>query len=109
MTVFEAAETFAACTLPTADRPFRLGEWDALLGTDLLHQERLPGATLRWTFHQEATAEVWDLARREQLCCSFFTFAFTAAADGLRLEVSVPESRTDVLDALAARGERRRP
>jgi hypothetical protein len=36
-------------------------------------------------------------------CCSFFTFALTAASGRLTLEVTVPAPQAGVLDALADR------
>jgi hypothetical protein len=36
------------------------------------------------------------------VCCSFFTFTFSQAADGLRLDVQVPVGYINVLDAVAA-------
>ncbi len=48
---------------------------------------------------------VRDLTERETACCSFFTFAIEGTDDDLVLDVSVPDERRDILDALAARAE----
>ncbi|RDI34508.1 hypothetical protein DFR72_101256 [Lentzea flaviverrucosa] len=40
---------------------------------------------------------------RETGCCSFFTFELTVTGGGVTLAISVPDSRAEVLDALAAR------
>lgn len=93
-----------ACTMPTAERPLRLAEFDALFAETVrsvayeqdLVRMHLTGATgLR--------ARVRDLAERETACCSFFTFVVDGESDDLMLEVSVPPEHRDILKALAAR------
>jgi hypothetical protein len=96
----------AECTLPTAERPLRVAEFDELFANALRGQAR-PGPThlrllLDGSVEVEATTR--DLTARETACCSFFTFTTTRTPDGrVRLDVEVPASRTEVLDAIATR------
>jgi hypothetical protein len=97
-----------ACTLPTAERPLRLAEFDELFASAVRHVETVSPthARMRMTGTAELAATVRDLAARETECCSFFTFAVTSeAADGaaLTLEVTVPAAYTDVLASLTKR------
>ncbi len=91
-----------ACTLPTAERPFRLAEFDALFARAIGPGERVNDRHLRLLL--SGGPDVSDLAARESECCSFFTF--TVAADGpgrVRLDIEVPVAHIDVLDAVAER------
>jgi hypothetical protein len=97
----------AACTLPTAERPVRLAEFDDLFATAVRGIDRRSPTLLTLTL---ATApgraeQVRELTRRETACCSFFTFGLTDG-DPLRLDVSVQAAHREVLDALAARASR---
>ena len=80
-----------ACTLPTADRPMRLDEFDSLFADAVRHVSR-DGDVVR--LHLTGPAglrdRVRDLTERETACCSFFTFVIDGGADDLVLEVSVP-------------------
>ena len=93
-----------ACTLPTADRPLRLAEFDrfvraAVRGADRVSAEHL---RLRLDVAEEETAR--ELTAREASCCSFFTFDVTRSGpDLVTLDVRVPAAHVDVLDALAER------
>ncbi|MFF5226092.1 hypothetical protein [Dactylosporangium sp. NPDC000521] len=97
----------AACTLPTAERPLRLAEFDALFTTAVRSVETVSPthARMRLTGPAGLEATVRDLAARETACCSFFTFTVTPgpAADALVLDVEVPAAYTDVLASLAGR------
>jgi hypothetical protein len=48
---------------------------------------------------------VRDLVERETTCCSFFTFAIEGLSDAVVLDISVPQDRREILDALADRAE----
>ncbi|MCO8275920.1 hypothetical protein M1L60_35610 [Actinoplanes sp. TRM 88003] len=87
-----------ACTLPTAQQPVRLAEFDELFARSLRGQERLSPTELRWDLDPAAEAAARDLTARESECCSFFTFSF-----GVGLIVEVPPAYVDVLDALERR------
>ncbi|BFU47812.1 hypothetical protein [Krasilnikovia sp. MM14-A1004] len=92
-----------ACTLPTADRPLRLAEFDDLFASALLVQQRVSATVLRWDLDPVIEAAARDLTGRESECCSFFTFTFRRNGEVLRLEVEVPAAHVEVLDALARR------
>ena len=98
-----------ACTLPTAERPLRLAEFDNLFATAVRAVEPLDPGHVRMSLTGPAgLAEmVRDLTARETGCCSFFSFTVTPhpAADGeaLTLDIAVPEAYVDVLGSLAQR------
>ena len=93
-----------ACTLPTAERPLRLAEFDALFTTGLRQLERHAPTRLQMTLDATTEATARDLTARESTCCSFFGFTFTPAPEGqVLLEVTVPQAHVDVLDAFAVR------
>jgi hypothetical protein len=93
-----------ACTLPTARRPLRRAEFDALFAA-ARGAERISAVRLRVTLDGDAAFadSVRDLAARETECCSFFTFAVSRPApDLVVLDIEVPDAHVGVLDALAA-------
>lgn len=89
-----------ACTLPTAEQPFRVAEFDQLFAEHLRSAERVDAQTLDLTLDPSAEATAADLIARESECCSFFTFTLTGA---LQLRITVPPAHTAVLDGLTAR------
>ena len=93
-----------ACTLPTADRPFRLAEFDALFAASVRSVE-WDGNTVRMhlTGPPDLRARVRDLAERETACCAFFTFVVDGMAHDLTLRISVPPEHRDILAGLARR------
>ena len=95
------------CTLPTAERPLRIAEFDDLFSTALTAQTRPSPEVLRWSLDPRAEAFARDLAARETRCCSFFAFTFASEGQTLQMDVRVPAVQTDVLDALAARAAAR--
>lgn len=98
-----------ACTLPTAERPLRLAEFDALFATAVRQVDTVgpTHARMRLTGPAGLAATVRDLTARETECCSFFTFSMTPepADEGetLILDVEVPAQYADVLTSLAER------
>jgi len=92
-----------ACTLPTAQQPLRIAEFDDLFTTALIDVHRVDGTRLRLELKAEAETTARDLTARESQCCSFFGFTFTRAEDVLHLEVEVPPVHNEVLDGLEAR------
>ncbi len=92
-----------ACTLPTAERPLRVAEFDELFATAVRGQQRLSATRLRWLLDPAAEPRARDLTVRETQCCSFFTFTFAPVNGGVQLDVEVPAAHVDVLDALAER------
>ncbi|MEW9553642.1 hypothetical protein [Nonomuraea sp. NPDC050783] len=94
-----------ACTLPTAERPPRVAEFDELFA-GAVRAVRRPGRErlrLELAFSPGNAARAAELTARESGCCSFFTFTLTVADGGLALEVAVPPEHAGVLDALQAR------
>jgi hypothetical protein len=96
--------TPVACTLPTAEQPLRLAEFDELFAIAARGVDRRSPTQLSLTLTDAPgrAEQVRDLTDREKACCSFFTFRLTAG-DPLLLDISVPPAHRDVLDALAAR------
>jgi hypothetical protein len=98
-----------ACTLPTAARPLRLAEFDALFATAVneVRQVDPTHARLRLAGPAGLAGTVEDLTARETECCSFFGFTVTAepAPDGevVVLDVEVPARHADVLASLVRR------
>ncbi|MEU8816983.1 hypothetical protein [Actinoplanes sp. NPDC048796] len=89
-----------ACTLPTAEQPPRLAEFDRLFTTALREVTRSDATHARLRLAGPA-APVRDLAARETACCSFFTFTVTTGpGDDVFLDVEVPELHAGVLTAL---------
>lgn len=93
-----------ACTLPTAQRPLRLAEFDDLFATAVRSVTRVDARRLRLELDPRAAvaARVARLAVDETGCCSFFTFTLTITDGQVWLEVAVPDGQVEVLDALAA-------
>jgi hypothetical protein len=91
-----------ACTLPTAERPLRVAEFDDLFTFVVLAKRRAP-TLLDLLLSREVEATARDLARRESECCSFFTFGFEPVGDNVVMHIGVPAVRAEVLDALEAR------
>ena len=99
--------TTDACTMPTAERPLRLAELDALFAASVRSVTR-SGVDVRLELEGDSglRERVQDLARREVACCSFFTFVVEGGSDRVVLSVSVPAERREILDALADRAEK---
>lgn len=99
-----------ACTLPTAEQPLRVAEFDDLFRTSVHAVSRTAPTTV--VLHLDSTAEqtARDLARRETACCSFFDFAFDPAGpDRVAMRITVPPAHTAVLDALTSRATAAHP
>jgi hypothetical protein len=95
----------SSCTLPTAEQPLRVAEFDALFAEAVQGLARPERTRLRLdlVFTPEHAARAAELTARENGCCSFFTFILTIADGSLALEVTVPAQHVAVLDALQAR------
>lgn len=91
-----------ACTLPTAERPLRVAEFNDLF-TFVVRAERHNPQRLDLVLRRIVEAPARDLARREGECCSFFTFEFESAGDDLVMHIAVPPEHVEVLDALESR------
>lgn len=95
-----------ACTLPTAEQPLRVAEFDSLFSQVVRSVTRPRPDLLRLglTRDPETAARAAELAARENQCCTFFTFTLTFSEE-LTLDVAVPAEHVPVLDALAARAK----
>jgi hypothetical protein len=95
----------SACTLPAADLPGRLAEFDAAFAAGLRHAELVSPthARLVFTADQAQSEALAGLLRRESECCSFFTFGQRAEGDTVTVDVTVPPAHAAVLLALAGR------
>ena len=96
-----------ACTLPTAEQPLRVAEFDDLFAAAVRPAERVSPTVLRIHLPGgEATAAAaGELTARESACCSFFAFTVSAVDARTELEVRVAASRASVLDALQQRAD----
>jgi hypothetical protein len=94
-----------ACTLPTAQQPLRVAEFDDLFAQALREVHRPDATSLRLALGggQATEARVRDLTTRESACCAFFDFRVTRRDTDVVLEVRVPPAHVDVLEALAVR------
>lgn len=91
-----------ACTLPTAERPVRVAEFDAFF--ESVQRVTRPRPTrLDLLVPRAAEATARRLAERESACCSFFTFEFADLEADVEMRISVPPAHVEVLDALQAR------
>ncbi|HEX2307523.1 MAG TPA: MerR family transcriptional regulator [Jatrophihabitantaceae bacterium] len=91
------------CTLPTAERPVRVAEFDNLFKTALSHPRRVGPTELQLGIQPAAEASVADLIGRESGCCPFFTFDMRRRADRVELRIRVPAGRAAVLDVFEQR------
>ncbi len=97
-----------ACTLPTAERPLRLAEFDDLFATTMRLIEHAGPHRARLLFAgDEALAErTQRLADAESSCCSFFSFGVSTLEPGLvALDIEVPPEYADVLAGLVERAD----
>jgi hypothetical protein len=97
-----------ACTLPTAERPLRVAEFDDLFASSLTSIDRTADthARLLLAGDVDLAARTQRLADAETSCCSFFTFAVTTPAPGVvAVDIDVPAAYADVLGGLVARAE----
>jgi len=92
-----------ACTLPTAERPFRLAEFDELFRR-LRRIDRVAPTRLRLVVAETGgvAERARDLAARETSCCSFFAFTVSVSGDDVVIDIQVPRERVVVLDGIAA-------
>jgi len=93
-----------ACTLPTAEQPLRVAEFDGLFAAALRDMHRIAPTVLRLVFDASAEETARELAARESECCAVFSFGFQEAGDGtVAMDVAVPTAHLDILDVLAIR------
>lgn len=103
-----------ACTLPTAQRPLRVAEFDSLFVTALRAIETTGSTSVRLLLAGEADVaeRTQRLADAESSCCSFFTFRVTELDAGrVAFDIDVPQKHAGVLAGLVdqANAALRRP
>lgn len=92
-----------ACTLPTAEQPLRVKEFDDLFSRALRDVVRTSptSAALTLAGGDDVERSAADLAARESSCCSFFGFDLERTTSAsFTLRISVPPAHATVLDAL---------
>ena len=93
-----------ACSLPLADQPGRVAEWDTLFADAVCDVSPIEGGVRVVVDRAVASpAAVADLADRESQCCSFFEFAVVVGDRSLRLDVTSDSGHAEGVEALAAR------
>ena len=94
-----------ACTLPTAERPLRIKEFDELFRDAATGVQRVDALRARLVLRPEPgiAARAADLSVRETRCCSFFGFTLSATGGELTMDVTAPPGQVDVLEALVDR------
>ena len=95
----------ASCSMPMAEQPLRLAEFDALFAEDVLSVEQTSSREIALALRPEShvAARAAQLAAAETDCCSFFTFGFTITEGRVDMVVSTGPRHEDVLAALASR------
>jgi hypothetical protein len=103
--------TIDSCTLPAAELPGRLAEFDAAFAAGLRRADVISPTHARLVFTADrAQAEALaGLLDRESQCCSFFTFDQRAEGDRVTVDVTVPPGHAETLAALAGRAARYLP
>jgi hypothetical protein len=93
-----------ACSLPRADQPARVAEWDALFTDAVCAVSPIDGG-VRFVVDRTVStpAVVADLADRESQCCSFLGFTVAVGDGTLTLDVTADPDHADVVAALAGR------
>ena len=96
-----------ACTLPTAQRPLRVAEFEQLFASSLIGLDRLEPGWLRLRLDPGGDAErrARELVALESECCSFFDFDVHREAGEVVLDVRVPQNQVPVLDGLGRQAE----
>ena len=89
-----------ACTLPTAEQPLRVAEFDDLLAAAIGAPTRRGPERLEIVLAPGTLAAVRDLVARESACCTFFAFGVRETAEGVLLDVGVPAAQVGILDAM---------
>jgi hypothetical protein len=90
-----------ACSLTPGDYTRRLREFPQLFATSLRQTRREP-TRLHLSLDPAAAREdeVRDLLRREQECCSIFSFSVEASPVAIHVEAAVPDGAAECLDDL---------
>jgi hypothetical protein len=95
-----------SCSLPTAEQPLRVADFDRLFRESLRRFTRTSATRLVLVLAAEAEMAARGLAERETACCSFFEFRFAAEGLDVLMSIEVPDGQIYVLDALTERVSR---
>ncbi|MFE2021442.1 hypothetical protein ACFW9O_25700 [Streptomyces sp. NPDC059499] len=88
------------CTLPIAERPLRVAEWDSLFSERLTSLSRTSRYTCAWTWWEE---RAWRTGSVTSWWSARVAAATTPGEDLIRLDIVVVQAHEAVLDALAVR------
>jgi len=91
-----------SCTLPTAEQPFRMAEFEDLFAVAQVHRVTPERLRLLLPADPGIASRAADLAVRENACCSFFEFTLRVGGGTLEFEVAVPPQQVGLLDAIQA-------
>jgi hypothetical protein len=93
-----------ACTLVGQELADRIATWQRLAQDFLRYQEDVPGGVaLTYASASGVEETVRNLAELEAECCSWATWRVEALPDGVRLDVTAPGDREQVLRSMFAR------
>ncbi|WP_296143496.1 hypothetical protein [Pseudonocardia sp. SCN 73-27] len=87
--------------MPTAQRPLREAEFDALFARAVTPLRRTGPTRLLVRLPAVDADVARRLSARESDCCSFFAFDVRVSAGETLLGIEVPSQHTDVLDRLS--------
>jgi MerR family copper efflux transcriptional regulator len=88
-----------ACTLPVDAMPGRVDDWAGMLRF-VTRRSSVDGGVRLELDPGVPIGDLARLARAEQDCCRFFSFALTVDARGVGLEVRAPDDALSIVDAL---------
>lgn len=91
-----------ACTLPTAEQPLRIDEFDEFF-RKVRDARRTAPTRLDLLIPKSAEPQARSLAARESQCCTFFAFTFHDQCEDVVMRIDVPATQIQVLDAITAR------
>ncbi|MEO5922010.1 MAG: hypothetical protein ABIQ01_12800 [Pseudolysinimonas sp.] len=93
-----------SCTLPTAERPIRLAEFDTLLeSATLAKRDNAMHLTFYFDDAKGLEAQARDLTARESSCCSFFDFNVANDGGQIIVGIGVPDQHASILNSLQSR------
>lgn len=88
-----------ACTLTAGEIPDRVAAWKNVVAGVASRDPIADG--FRLVLADDAPiGEIVELARAEQKCCAFFSFALTIDSRGVALEITAPEEAAGLIEEL---------
>lgn len=89
-----------ACRLDPAAMPARVSEWHRVLAQATGRTAVPDGVAVHFPMDRDLVADLVEVARAEQQCCSFFGFSLEIAGDGVRLVVTAPPEAAPMVATL---------